>query len=211
MLGKLAVFLQSKLAVVAVGAALVTGGGTAVVAMATTPTQLPSVAAASQSSLTSSPTDATPVATASSSTESTTVSQANSTQAEITGTVVAVDPTTSSFTMTLKDGSTVTVVTTAQTVFHVDTGSLSGIAGGYTVELKGVTQPDGSVVASVIDAAQKPDAHASEGKDGTSTSAASGSGDKSTSSSDGASSGKDGASPTATPTSGDGSSAGGDD
>ena len=209
MLGKLAVFLQSKLAVVAVGAALVTGGGTAVVAMATTPTQLPSVAAASQSSLTPSSTQASPVATASSSMESTSTTKA-STQAEIKGTVVSVDPTTLSFTMTLKDGSTVTVVTTAQTVFHVDTGSLTGIAAGYTVELKGATQPDGSIVASVIDAAQKPDAHATEGKDGTSTSTDSGDKSKS-SSSDSASSGKDGASPTATPTSGDGSKSGGDD
>jgi cytochrome c-type biogenesis protein CcmE len=94
---------------------------------------------------------------------------------ELTGTIAAVDATHSSFIIRLPNGAIKVVVTNAQTEFDGGFHGLGDLAKGMTVEVRGTTQPDGSLLASRV--------HREDGGDGSSgdggTSSGSGGSDQS--------------------------------
>jgi|SRR5579859_6064543 len=154
MLDKLALLLKSKIALAAIGATLVAGGG-ATVAAAATGAQVPVVSqalhaatgthdanddhgkdAAGHDANDDKGQDAN--------------DQDNANEHEAQGTVSSVDASGSSFVVKESGGASVTVKVSASTIFDGGLTKLGDLKAGMTVEVKGATQADGTVAASRV-------------------------------------------------------------
>lgn len=141
MLGKLMLLLKSKLAVAALGAVLVAGGGVTI-AMAATGAHVPLVSQAqSQAQQTSDASDDHGNAQGN--------SQNDSQQVE--GSISSIDAGHSSFVVTPAESTAVTVVVNAQTVFEEGLQNFAGLKVGMDVEAKGTRQADGSLLATEVE------------------------------------------------------------
>jgi hypothetical protein len=74
-------------------------------------------------------------------------------QADIHGTVTQVNTSTSQFTVLATFGTTATVAVNPQTLFEGASTSLSGLQIGWSVEVQGFYQADGSLLASDVNSA----------------------------------------------------------
>lgn len=141
MLGKPMLLLKSKLAVATLGTVLVAGGG-ATLAMAATGAHVPLVSQAhSQAQQASDASDDHGNAQEN--------SQNDSQQVE--GSISSIDASHSSFVVTPAQGTAVTVVVNAQTVFEEGLQNLAGLKVGLPVEAKGTRQADGSLLATKVE------------------------------------------------------------
>jgi uncharacterized protein DUF5666 len=162
MLDKLALLLKSKIALAAIGATLVAGGG-ASVAAAATGAQVPLVSQALHAATgTHDANDdkghdgaaqGTPGADNDANDDHGQDANDNDNDAnehEASGTVSSVDASGSSFVLKESGGTSVTVKASASTIFDGGLTKLGDLKVGMTVEVKGETQADGTVAASRV-------------------------------------------------------------
>jgi Domain of unknown function (DUF5666) len=73
-------------------------------------------------------------------------------ETEISGTIASIDSTTSSFTLQQADGTVVTVATDSSTIFRIGhvAGTFANLAIGDVVEVSGLMQSDGSILARLV-------------------------------------------------------------
>jgi Domain of unknown function (DUF5666) len=79
-------------------------------------------------------------------------------ETEVSGTIASIDSTTSSFTVQEADGTIVTVATDSSTIFRIGhvAGTFANLAVGDVVEVSGLAQADGSILARRV-MAQPPE------------------------------------------------------
>jgi len=153
MLGKLMLLLKSKLALAVVGTVLVAGGGTAV-ALASTGTHVPLVSQAQTSQ--SNDNDA--------SDDHGGAQKQDGNSQQVEGSISSIDAGHTSFVVTPAQGTAVTVVVNAQTVFEEGLQNLAGLKVGMHVEAKGARQADGSLLATKVEG-QNENANENEAQD----------------------------------------------
>lgn len=135
--------LRSRMALIAVGAILFGGIGAGLV-MLTTLYLSPESSFGTQALANNGGT---------SSTSTTPTTTPTGTVIELRGAVQSIAPGGGSFVMNLSDGSSMTVVITAQTRFRgEDNASVAGVQVGMQVSVRGVMQSDGTVNALMIHA-----------------------------------------------------------
>ena len=165
MLDKLALLLKSKIALAAIGATLVAGGG-ATVAAAATGAQVPVVSQALHAATgTHDANDDNGKDAAGHDANDDKGQDANDNDAnehEAQGTVSSVDASGSSFVVKESGGASVTVKVSASTIFDGGLTKLGDLKAGMTVEVKGATQADGTVAASRV---HGEDANGTQGDD----------------------------------------------
>ena len=140
MLDKLGLIIKSKIALAAIGATLVAGGG-ATVAAAATGAHVPLIGQ-TQSSGAGQGHDAND--------DHGNDANKNQNEFEAKGNVASVNTGASSFVLTLSDKSTVTVTTSDKTVFDGGLTKLADLKTDASIEVKGAKQSDGSVAASRV-------------------------------------------------------------
>jgi len=153
MLGKLMLLLKSKLALAVVGTVLVAGGGTAV-ALASTGTHVPLVSQAQTSQ--SNDNDA--------SDDHGGAQKQDGNSQQVEGSISSIDAGHTSFVVTPAQGTAVTVVVNAQTVFEEGLQNFAGLKVGMDVEAKGTRQADGSLLATKVEG-QNENANENEAQD----------------------------------------------
>jgi hypothetical protein len=151
MLGKPILLLKSKLALAVVGTVLVAGGGTAV-ALASTGAHVPLVSQAQTSQSIDNDASDDPGGAQK--------QDGNSQQVE--GSISSIDAGHTSFVVTPAQGTAVTVVVNAQTVFEEGLQNFAGLKVGMDVEAKGTRQADGSLLATNANEAQDENENESE-------------------------------------------------
>ena len=139
MLDKLGLIIKSKIALAAIGATLVAGGG-ATVAAAATGAHIPLIGQTQSSA--GQGHDAND--------DQGQDANKNENEFEAKGSVTSVNTSGSSFVLTRSDKSTVTVTTSDKTVFDGGLTKLADLKTGASVEVKGAKQSDGSVAASRV-------------------------------------------------------------
>ncbi len=153
MLGKLILLLKSKLALAVVGTVLVAGGG-ATVALASTGAHVPLVAQAQTSQ--SIDNDA--------SDDHGGAQKNDGNGQQVEGSISSIDAGHTSFMVTPAQGTAVTVVVNAQTVFEEGLQNFAGLKVGMDVEAKGTRQADGSLLATKVEG-QNENANENEAQD----------------------------------------------
>ncbi|HST90472.1 MAG TPA: DUF5666 domain-containing protein [Ktedonobacterales bacterium] len=159
MLDKLGLIIKSKIALAAIGATLVAGGG-ATVAAAATGAHVPLIGQ-TQSSGAGQGHDAND----DHGNDANKNQNADQNEFEAKGSVASVNTSGSSFVLTLSDKSTVTVTTSDKTVFDGGLTKLADLKTDASVEVKGAKQSDGSIAATRVhgeDAADNENENANE-------------------------------------------------
>jgi len=141
MLDKLGLIIKSKIALAAIGATLVAGGG-ATVAAAATGAHVPLIGQTQSSAGQGHD------ANDDRGNDANKNQNADQNEFEAKGSVASVG--TSSFVLTLGDKSTMTVTTSDKTVFDGGLTKLADLKTGASVEVKGAKQSDGSIAASRV-------------------------------------------------------------
>ena len=137
MLDKLGLIIKSKIALAAIGATLVAGGG-ATVAAAATGAHIPLIGQTQSG------------AGQGHDANDDQGQDANKNEFEAKGSVASVNTSGSSFVLTLSDKSTVTVTTSDKTVFDGGLTKLADLKTSASVEVKGAKKSDGSIAASRV-------------------------------------------------------------
>src|SRR5689334_14647256 len=140
MVEKLGLIIKSKIALAAIGATLVAGGG-ATVAAAATGAHVPLIGQTQSAGQGHDAND-------DHGQDANKNENQNQNEFEAKGAVASVG--TSSFVLTLSDKSTMTVTTSDKTVFDGGLTKLADLKTGASVEVKGAKQSDGSVAASRV-------------------------------------------------------------
>jgi uncharacterized protein DUF5666 len=140
MLGKLILLVKSKLALAVVGTVLVAGGG-ATVALASTGAHVLLVSQAQTSQ--SIDTDA--------SDDHVGAQKQDGNSQQVEGSISSIDAGHTSFVVMPVQGTAVTVVVNAQTVFEEGLQNFAGLKVGMDIEAKGTRQADGSLLATKVE------------------------------------------------------------